>query len=91
MSDSVEDANEANPSDSAVEGSIKDQKHNQDRRKYSIVPPALENDGLDPNNEVSTDMESSDHYPEQGDFEQLSSDKEEDTTEGEITDIHTSD
>lgn len=87
----TERENEASPSDEKVTQSIKEERNNQDKRKYSITPSFLEDDGLPADEEVTRDMETEDQKISEEDFEDLSSDKEEDTTEGEITDTHTSD
>jgi hypothetical protein len=82
---------EASPSDESVEKSIKKERDPENRFKNSIVPPFLENDGLPPEQEVSRDFESeTEVMRKDDDYEELSSDKEEDTTEGEITDTNTS-
>ena len=84
---------ESNPSDESVEKSIREEGRRLDRRKNSIVPEFMENDGVAPDEEVSRDMEikeGQEEINEERDFYDLSSDKEEDTTEGEITDTNTS-
>ena len=82
------------PSDEAVERSIKKEKHYLDPKENSIVPEFLENDGIPAREKVSRDeirKESQENLQDNVEiFEELSSDKEEDTTEGEITDTHTS-
>ena len=80
-----------NPSDESVERSLKDERNYRDKRKNSIEPPFLENSGIPENEEMSNDLEVSETRNDVNaeDFSELSSDKEEDTTEGEITDTHT--
>ncbi|HZW56143.1 MAG TPA: hypothetical protein VFF30_07635 [Nitrososphaerales archaeon] len=81
---------EANPSDKNVERSIKEERKFLNKGKYSIAPPGFEESGLE--GEETKEMEDADAKTvSEEDFEELSSDKEEDTTEGEITDTHTSD
>ncbi|MHB1908733.1 MAG: hypothetical protein ACYCQJ_07650 [Nitrososphaerales archaeon] len=70
-----------NPSDESVERSLKENRNYRDKRKNSIEPSFLENSGISEN---ATRNDAIDE-----DFSELSSDKEEDTTEGEITDTHT--
>jgi hypothetical protein len=78
---------EANPMDTNVENSIREEKHRGDKRKYSISPSFR---GLPSSSEFeSTQVSDLQTSPEE-DYEDLSSDKEEDTTEGEITDTHNS-
>lgn len=89
---SLDDINQSNPSDESVERSIGEQKRYSDKRKNSIVPEFLENTGIKPSEEMSNDLQVSEtrNAENEEDFNDLSSDKEEDTTEGEITDTHTS-
>ncbi len=81
---------DANPSDANVEKSIRKERNSKDRYKNSIVPEFLEDDGIAPKKEESRNMKSQAQVMLDEDYEDLSSDKEEDTTEGEITDTHTS-
>jgi hypothetical protein len=84
-----------NPSDEKVEESIRKERRYLDPDQSSIQPSFLENDGIKPSKKVSRDMllrESSENVQDNAEiFDELSSDKEEDTTEGEITDVHTAD
>ena len=83
---------DANPSDENVEKSLKEERDYLNKRKYSIVPRFLENDGLDEKKEVRREAEKRESRAiASEDYEDLSSDKENDTTEGEITDTHTAD
>jgi hypothetical protein len=86
-----EDLNSANPADETVEESISDDKKRLDPKEYSIAPPGLEGDGIPPKESVNRDITrgAEAHVPVT-DYEELSSDHEEDTTEGEITDVETS-
>ena len=80
--------NDANPSDEEVERSIKNQRKSDDKHLNSIIPQFLEEDIVRPKENrgkgANEDLQDED-------FEELSSDKEENTTEGELTDTHTSD
>jgi hypothetical protein len=82
------------PTDEEVERSIRKGRKYLNRSENSIEPGFLENDGLNPGEEISRaeeNRESSERVEEDSEeFDSLSSDKEEDTTEGEITDTNTS-
>ena len=84
---------ESNPSDESVEKSIREERRRLDRGKNSIDPEFMENDGLPANDEVSRDIdvnEGQEEISEESEFYNPSSNKEEDTTEGEITGTNTS-
>jgi hypothetical protein len=88
----MSDLGSANPSDEEVEESIKAQRDHTNRRKNSIEPSFLESDDVDRVEEVTRSTERKEAREEADeDYEDLSSDKEEDTTEGEITDTQTGD
>jgi hypothetical protein len=81
--------------DKVVESSLKKERRFLDPSENSIEPSFLENDGLNPAEEYSREKARKDSKEIVEDdaetFDQLSSDKEQDTTEGEIVDTHTSD
>ena len=84
------------PTDEIVEKAIKREKKSKDPYVNSIDPPGLEGTGLGKKHErfIEFEREEERDDPEaptgENTFEELSSDKEEDTTEGEITDTEES-
>ena len=82
---------DSNPSDETVERAIKKEKKWRDPYVNSIDPPGLEGTGLGKKNEEFIEFEKEEEKedpdsPSGDSFEELSSDKEKDSTEGEITD-----
>lgn len=80
------------PQDERVERAIKRERDYMDPYKNSIDPPGLEGSGLGKKDEEYLEFAKGEEKadPEKpvgrSNFEKLSSDSEEDTTEGEITD-----
>jgi hypothetical protein len=80
------------PVDEISERAIKKEKNHDDPYANSIDPPGLEGTGLGKNDEEydefvkGEDRDDPEKPVGRTTFERLSSDKEEDTTEGEITD-----
>ena len=78
-------------SDEKVEKTIKKERKWRDPYTNSIDPPGLEGTGLGKGQEEYSEFEKEEENddpegPDKDTFEDLSSDKEDDTTEGEITD-----
>ena len=79
------------PMDEIVEKEIKRERKRRDPYVNSIDPPGLEGTGLGKKHEENVEFERGEEKddaegPEGDSFEELGSDKEEDTTEGELTD-----
>ncbi len=79
------------PMDETVEKAIKKERKSKDPYLNSIDPPGLEGTGLGKKREMYSEFEKEEEKddpegPTGDTFEELSSDKETDTTEGEITD-----
>ena len=82
-------------SDEIAERALKKGRHRSDPYSNSIDPPGLEGTGLGKNEEETRNIEDGEENedpigPAGSEFYDISSDKEEDTTEGEITDTETS-
>ena len=78
-------------SDETVEKSIRKERKWRNPYENSVDPPGLEGTGLGKGNEEFTVFEREEEKedpegPDKDTFDDLSSDKESDTTEGEITD-----
>ena len=87
----MEKATAEDPMDEIVEKEIKRERKWRDPYVNSIDPPGLEGTGLGKDNEEYSDFVKEEEKedpegPSGNTFEEVSSDKEKDTTEGEITD-----